>query len=76
MRISLESENWRKGGGTLGSHYVHGRASKIQVQCYPLANILAAANIQNLDLLALDVQGAELEVRQTIPWDVFNIQVI
>jgi FkbM family methyltransferase len=76
MKVSMDGEDWKKGGGTLGYLKVHGSVSAIQVDCYPLANILAAANVSRLDLLSLDVQGAELDILRTIPWDVIDIQVI
>ena len=75
MKVSMDAEDWKKGGGTLGYMKVHGVVSTIVVDCYPFANILAAANVSHLDLLSLDVQGAELDIIKTIPWDVIDIQV-
>ncbi|TRY72331.1 hypothetical protein TCAL_11452 [Tigriopus californicus] len=47
-----------------------------RVQCFPLYSILLALGNPRVDLLSLDVEGAELEILQTIPWDKVDIGVI
>ena len=47
-----------------------------EVQCLPLYSILLAANVTTVDYFSLDVEGHELEVLRTIPWDKVDIKVI
>ena len=46
------------------------------VQCFPLYSMLMALNRSRVDYFSLDVEGLELEVLQTIPWDKVDIRVI
>ena len=48
----------------------------IQVQCLPLYSILAALNIRHVDYFTLVVEGAELQVLKTIPFNDVTIDVI
>ena len=46
----------------------------VDVQCLPLFTLLAAMDFPTVDFFSLDVEGAELGILQTIPWDqVINI---
>jgi hypothetical protein len=66
-----------EGTGSLDGHFrVAGVNKSIDVDCYPLFNILQAVNLTALDALILDVEGAELGILQTIPWDYVDIKVI
>ena len=47
-----------------------------KVQCFPLYSILLAANRTTIDFFSLDVEGSELDVLKTIPWDKVDIKVI
>ncbi|KAJ8314217.1 hypothetical protein KUTeg_008778 [Tegillarca granosa] len=49
---------------------------EIQVQCFPLYSILLALNQSTIDFLSLDVEGSELDVLQTIPFDKVDIKMI
>jgi FkbM family methyltransferase len=61
----------------------HGPISKIdqssqnsvQVQCLPLYSILLALNRTTIDLFCLDIEGHELDVLRTIPFDKVDIKV-
>lgn len=46
-----------------------------EVQCLPFYSILLAMNNVPVDYFSLDVEGHELEVLKTIPWDKVNITV-
>lgn len=47
------------------------------VECYPLYSLLLATGIADkVDLLSLDIEGAELAVLRTIPWNKVNIELI
>lgn len=50
--------------------------SKVEVQCVPLYSLLLALNRTTVDYFSLDVEGNELEVLQSIPWDKVNIKVM
>ena len=45
------------------------------VACYPLYSLMLATNFTKIDLLSLDVEGAELDVLKTIPWESVQINV-
>ena len=50
---------------------------KTQVECFPLYTLLVAVGIEKkLDFLSLDVEGAELKVLSTIPWDKVDIELL
>ena len=48
----------------------------IKMQCFPLATIVYALGNPKIDYLSLDIEGAELEILKTIPFDKLNIQLI
>ena len=46
----------------------------VDVPCLPIFTLLAALDFPTVDFFSLDVEGAELGILQTIPWDqVINI---
>ncbi|XP_059482832.1 uncharacterized protein LOC132200998 [Neocloeon triangulifer] len=46
------------------------------VLCVPFYSILRAINRTNIDLFSLDIEGHELDVLRTIPWDKVDIKVL
>ena len=46
------------------------------MQCFPLASIVYALGNPVIDYLSLDIEGAELDVLKTIPFDELNIQLM
>ena len=58
----------------LGQQHQWNRGSDII--CLPLYSVLQAFNQSSLDYLSLDVEGSELEVLKTIPFDLIDIKVI
>ncbi|XP_071514632.1 uncharacterized protein [Panulirus ornatus] len=46
------------------------------VQCFPLITYLRALNVTKIDLLSLDVEGAEQKILDTLPWDDINISIL
>lgn len=48
----------------------------IPVQCFPLAAILDSMDIQEVDYLSLDVEGSEIGILRTIPFELFRINVV
>jgi len=50
--------------------------SKYPVQCFPLYSLLIAAGLPRVDLLSLDIEGAELNVLETVPWEKVDIGMV
>ncbi|XP_037799301.1 uncharacterized protein LOC119594311 [Penaeus monodon] len=46
------------------------------VQCFPFATYLSALNITKIDLLSLDVEGAEEKILATVPWEDVRVSVL
>lgn len=44
-------------------------------ECYPVFSLLKAINITSVDYFSLDIEGAELPVLKTIPWNRVRIKV-
>lgn len=68
---------WVKGTGKIAA----GNSSKnykrkFQVQCFPFYTFMLALNVTVIDYLSLDVEGSELEILKTIPYDTIEIKVI
>jgi FkbM family methyltransferase len=47
----------------------------VNVQCLPLYSILLATGKTTVDVFSLDIEGHELEVLKTIPFDKVDIKV-
>ena len=47
-----------------------------QVQCFPLYSVLVALGNPKIDYFSLDIEGAELVVLQTVPWNKVNMTLI
>ncbi|OWF48557.1 uncharacterized protein LOC110452920 [Mizuhopecten yessoensis] len=52
------------------------KSDPVQVQCLPLYSILLALNQTTVDFFSLDVEGDELNVLKTIPFDKVNIKML
>merc|ERR1739848_511323 len=48
----------------------------IEINCIPLTTILRALNRTQVDYVSLDVEGNELDILRTIPFDEFDIKII
>ncbi|XP_021343454.1 uncharacterized protein LOC110443514 [Mizuhopecten yessoensis] len=48
----------------------------VPVQCFPLYSILLALNQTTVDFFSLDVEGDEVEILKTIPFDKINIKML
>ena len=49
--------------------------SFVDVTCVPLFGVLKALNVTKVDYFSLDVEGAEMDVLRTIPFDDLDITV-
>ena len=53
------------------------REDTYDMQCFPLYSLLrAAAGNVTVNYLSLDIEGAELQVLRTLPWDKVDIEVM
>ncbi len=48
----------------------------LQVPCYPLFSLLLYLNITTVDYFSLDVEGVELDILKTIPFDKLDIHIL
>jgi hypothetical protein len=49
--------------------------TSINVKCIPIFSILSALGVNTVDYFSLDIEGNELKVLQTIPFDEILIKV-
>lgn len=47
----------------------------VEAQCFPLYSVLLAHGRTSIDYLSLDVEGHELKILKTVPWDKVEIKV-
>ena len=52
-----------------------GQTPYTKVVCLPLYTILLAVGNPVVDFFSLDVEGVEIEILKTIPWDKVRINV-
>jgi len=52
------------------------RGSVIEMQCFPLYSLLLAMGNPTVNLFVLDIEGFELAVLESIPWDKVDIEVL
>ena len=52
------------------------KRSRYQLRCYPLFSLLLALGNPRVDFLSLDIEGAELAVLRTVPWDKVDIELV
>jgi hypothetical protein len=55
--------------------YEPAREGGVQVQCIPLYTYLMALGVSEVDYFSLDVEGADLAVLKTIPFDKVTFKV-
>ncbi|OXA39973.1 Protein Star [Folsomia candida] len=60
----------------LMTHVALGKLTSFTADCYPLFTLLKAINVDTIDYFSLDIEGAELPVLKTIPWDRVLIKFI
>lgn len=75
LQLEFESSKGHTGRVDLNKNDPSKRKAKI-VPCFPLETILLALNRTQIDYLSLDVEGVELEVLKTIPFDRIDIEVM
>ncbi|CAK9797843.1 Protein Star [Anthophora quadrimaculata] len=48
----------------------------VSVQCFPFIDLMAALNVTTVNYFSLDIEGHELQVLKTIPFDKINIETL
>ncbi|XP_037795255.1 uncharacterized protein LOC119590652 [Penaeus monodon] len=61
--------------GAAMDNSVPGHREYEAVQCVPLATLLLAIGITHVDLVSLDIEGAEMGVLRHFPWDRITVDV-
>lgn len=67
--------NFEESNGGLGK-LVNTELGGATADCFPLYSILLALNRTRVDYFSLDVEGKELDVLTTIPFDKLDIRVL
>ena len=52
-----------------------GYTSFVEVLCSPISDVLKAANVTHVDLFSLDVEGTEMQVLETFPFEFVSVDV-
>lgn len=47
-----------------------------KMQCFPLYSLILATGNRTINYFSLDIEGAEMQVLESIPWDKVNIEVL
>ncbi|CAC5378943.1 unnamed protein product [Mytilus coruscus] len=63
-----QSENWVK--------RIHKNKDLVEIECFPLYSLMLALNRTTIDFFSLDVEGDEVNVLKTIPFDKLNIKMM
>ena len=58
------------------SKQVNANAKVIKTMCFPFHSILFAIGNPSVDYFSLDVEGVELDILKTIPWNKVDIKAI
>jgi len=51
-------------------------SESMEMQCFPLYSLILATGNRTINYFSLDIEGAELQVLESIPWDKVDIEVI
>jgi len=62
--------------GKIESNIKKERKGYVRVQCFPFFSLVSAVNITHVDYFSLDVEGSELQVLKTIPFESIMIKVL
>ena len=62
--------------GVIPDSSSHKLEDYFETQCFPLYSLLKAIQSPTVNLLVLDIEGAEFEVLKHVPWDSVEIEVM
>lgn len=63
-----EAKQWIKGQGL--------RPDTVEIECFPFYSFMLALNRTTVDFFSLDVEGDEIKILKTIPFDKINIKML
>jgi len=79
--VKFKLAGWGSGVSALNrnDYALKNTTPETDVQCFTLNSVMAAIGVSHIDFMALDVEGSELPILQTIDWtrlsvDVFSIE--
>jgi len=72
LNPKIKGTEWNSMAGLSEGDSVSG----VKMQCLPLYSLIQAAGNPTVNLLILDIEGAEFGVLKTLPWDKVDIQVM
>ena len=61
---------------TMAGIVPEGGQNTIKMQCMPLYSLIMAMGNPTVNYFILDIEGAELQVLKTLPWDRVDIEVL
>eukprot|EP01047_Picozoa_sp_COSAG01_P027442 COSAG01_NODE_1810_length_9181_cov_22.033142_9_plen_303_part_00 len=70
-----ESKSMTFAGGSTGGTMMKGSGGSWQAQCITLDSMLTQQGIQKIDLVSLDIEGAEIEMLSVFPFHKYDIDV-
>ena len=73
LRGSVRNESTRE---AMAGLVLEENSETIKMQCLPLYSLLLALGNPTVHYLSLDIEGAELPVLKTIPWEKVDIRVM
>ena len=62
-----DAKQWIKGQGL--------RPDTVEIECFPFYSLMLALNRTTVDFFSLDVEGDEIKILKTIPFDKINIKM-
>jgi len=71
----MKSETTKKDITFMGG-FANKEQPYVKLQCFPIEAIVAAVDNPVVNLFVLDIEGYELAVLRSIPWDKVNIEVL
>ena len=63
-----EAKQWIKGQGL--------HPDTVEIECFPFYSFMLALNRTTIDFFSLDVEGDEIKILKTIPFDKINIKML
>ena len=60
----------------INNTFIHDNENNVKVQCFPFYSILLALNRTDVDYLSLDIEGDELKVLKTIPFEKVEFKIM
>ena len=76
ISVIISQVEYIESSGGSGKISLQTRGKPTVIPCFPLETLLAALDRKTVDFFSLDVEGVELEILKTIPYDRIDIKVL